>query len=247
MSRLIIDFHNHLGKGDPDAGPLQRDLYPDMLIRVMDEGGVWKSVVFPVKYRDFKAACDEIKGYVDRYPGRLIGFGRVGDTPDAPDIVEYCIDELGFKGLKIHHGLENIDPDSPNLKKVLDIAEERQFPIIFDAFSQNAEKVFKVAEAGYTFPIVMAHMGGLWNVTWMDRCIEHAERYQNVYLETSSVLLFAKIEEAVKRIGADRIIFGTDGPGIHPAPEIRKIEILHIPEADKDKILGLNAKRLLGI
>jgi len=95
--------------------------------------------------------------------------------------------------------------------------------------------------------VVLGHMGWLWNVGTIDRCIACAERNENAYLETSSVLLYQKIEEAVQRVGSKRILFGTDGPPVHPAPEIAKIRILRIPEAAKADILGLNAARLLGI
>lgn len=241
---MIIDIHTHLGKGDPDHSPLQGELFPEELLRVMDEGGVDKAVVFPVQYKDFRQAIEEIKGYVDKYPDRLIGFARVGNTPDAADILEWAVKELGMKGVKIHHGLEKIPLDSPHLDAVMKKAEGLDIPVIFDAFVHNADKAIATAEK-YRGPIILAHMGGLWHVGAMEKCISSAEQHPNIYLDTSSVLLYQKIEEAVRRIGSERILFGTDGPGIHPKPEIEKIRILHILEAEKANILGLNAWRLL--
>jgi predicted TIM-barrel fold metal-dependent hydrolase len=241
---MIIDIHVHLGKGDPDHSALQGDLFPEQVIKVMDEGGVDKAVVFPVQYRDFRQAIQEIKGYVDEHPDRLIGFARVGNTPDAAEILEWAVKELGMKGVKIHHGLEKIPVDSPHLDAVMKKAEELDVPVIFDAFVHNADKAMATAER-YGGPIILAHMGGLWHVDAMDRCIAFAEQHPNICLETSSVLMYQKIEEAVRRIGSARVLFGTDGPGIHPGPEIAKIRILHISEAEKANILGLNARRLL--
>ena len=242
---MIIDFHTHLGRGDPDHSPLQGGLSPDMLLRVMDEAGVERSVFFPVSYRDFRAAIREMREYADRYPERLIPFGRFGDTPDAAEIARWALDEMGMRGFKVHHGLERIEPDSPRLRAALDVASERGVPVIFDAFDANLDKVKPALDWGLTNPLVLGHMGGLWKVKRMDESIRLASERPNVYLETSSVLLYEKIEEAVLTLGSERILFGTDGPPIHPAPEIRKIQILHVAEADKANILGLNAARLL--
>ncbi len=243
---MIIDIHTHLGKGDPGHRPLQGGLLPEETLRLMEEAGVDKAVVFPVKYRDFRVAIEEIKSYVDRYPARLIGFARVGNTEDAADILEWAVKELGMKGVKIHHGLEQIPTDSPHLAACMRKAEELNVPVIFDAFLDNADKAIAAAEK-HDGPIILGHMGGLWYTETIDKCIACAERRSNVYLETSSVVLYEKIEEAVRRVGSERILFGTDGPVIHPGPEIEKIRILRIAEADKANILGENARRLLGL
>jgi len=68
-----------------------------------------------------------------------------------------------------------------------------------------------------------------------------------------------KIEEAARRVGVERIIFGTDGPhSVQDDPsyvvpdtidyarqEIAKIESLSLSRAEKDAILGGNIARLL--
>ena len=241
---MIIDFHTHLGRGEPGADELQRDIPPERLIRVMDEAGVDRAVCFPVTYTNYRWAITEIAEAVRAYPDRLLGFARVGDTEDAHETLRWGVLEMGMRGLKLHHGCDRIDPNSPNLHRVMVQAEELAVPVIFDCFGERARLVIPLAER-YRCPIVLGHMGGLWNVTWIDACINAARRYPHVYLETSSVLLFAKIEKAVEEVGADRILFGTDGPPIHPRPEIEKIRCLHISEEAKADILGRNASRLL--
>jgi hypothetical protein len=241
---MIIDFHTHLGRGEPGADELQRDILPDRLLRVMDEAGVAKAVCFPVTYSNYRWGITEIAEAVRAHPDRLIGFARVGDTSDASDILTWAVMEMGMRGLKLHHGCDRIDPNSPNLHRVMLQAEELGIPVIFDCFGERARLVIPLAER-YRAPIVLGHMGGLWNVTWIDSCIAAAVRFPHVYLETSSVLLFGKIEQAVAQVGSERILFGTDGPPIHAKPEIEKIRILHIPEEDKANILGRNASRLL--
>jgi predicted TIM-barrel fold metal-dependent hydrolase len=57
----------------------------------------------------------------------------------------------------------------------------------------------------------------------------------------------SKIAEAVQRIGAERVIFGSDGPGCNPRLEVEKVRMLGLGRDTERRILGGNASRLLGL
>ena len=67
--------------------------------------------------------------------------------------------------------------------------------------------------------IILAHMGGYYHV---DDAIEAADRFPNLYLEASAMPFPDKIREAVQRIGAERVLFGSDGPVCSPVLEMEK-------------------------
>jgi len=48
-------------------------------------------------------------------------------------------------------------------------------------------------------------------------------------------------------VGEDRIVFGMDFPAYNPGPEISKVRDAEITEAQKKKIMGENAARILGL
>jgi len=51
-------------------------------------------------------------------------------------------------------------------------------------------------------------------------------------------------------LGADKLMFGSDGGSSHPAVVanyLRPVRSLRAPTEDIDKILGLNAARFLGV
>jgi uncharacterized protein len=69
--------------------------------------------------------------------------------------------------------------------------------------------------------------------------IQLASRRENVYLETS-VGSFVAIQEAVRRVGAGRLVFGSEGPVHHVGAELRKIELLKLRTEDQERICAGN-------
>jgi len=75
--------------------------------------------------------------------------------------------------------------------------------------------------------------------------IDHLIRHPNVYADTSGVRRFDLLEQGVKRAGAKKFLFGTDGPWLHPAVELAKIKALNLSAPDESLILGGNFLRLV--
>jgi predicted TIM-barrel fold metal-dependent hydrolase len=92
--------------------------------------------------------------------------------------------------------------------------------------------------------VILGHMGGYFHV---DEAIEVAERQSNIVLETSAMPYPAKIKEAVERIGAERVVFGSDGPVSSPVLEREKVVIAGLSPEETALVLGGNAARLLGV
>jgi predicted TIM-barrel fold metal-dependent hydrolase len=51
--------------------------------------------------------------------------------------------------------------------------------------------------------------------------------------------------QAVKRGGAHKVLFGSDGPWLHPGVELHKIRLLRLPPQQEAFVLGQNLLRLL--
>jgi len=54
---------------------------------------------------------------------------------------------------------------------------------------------------------------------------------------------FDSIVQAVKRSSARKLLFGSDGPWLHPGVELHKILALGLPKEKENLILGGNAAR----
>jgi hypothetical protein len=93
---------------------------------------------------------------------------------------------------------------------------------------------------------IIAHLGSFTD-NWKahQQVIYQLARYPNVYADTSGVRQFDYLVEAVKTAGAGKILFGSDGPWLHPGVELHKIRLLGLPRDSEARILGGNALRLL--
>jgi predicted TIM-barrel fold metal-dependent hydrolase len=77
---------------------------------------------------------------------------------------------------------------------------------------------------------------------------EVSKALANVFFDTAATVFLYKPEifkQLSHIIGSDKILFGTDYPLMHQNRVISQIRFSELPEEDKAKILGANAKKLL--
>ncbi|MDR3644403.1 MAG: amidohydrolase family protein, partial [Clostridia bacterium] len=131
------------------------------------------------------------------------------------------------KGLIIFHHA-GIDPGMPPPYK----SSPMQFANIIDAMRGGT--------------IVAAHFGG--HAQWDD--VEKYLMGKNIYLDTSMGFDYYSHEQflrIVKGHGADKILFASDSPWSNAKKEVDVIRALPLTQPQIEMILGLNAKKLLGI
>jgi uncharacterized protein len=239
---MIIDFHCHAGRGDLLTAPWNTDAPLESYLRRARRAGIDRTVVFPAFNSDYAAANRELARIVERFRPRLIGFAMVNAKTDAGrvrEIVGEAVTRHGFRGLKIH------GHESMPTREVCDAAHEFKLPVIVDvAGKPGVIDMFASQYPGVRF--IIAHMGSFaddWRAH--ERVIEQLARYPNVLADTSGVRRFDYLVQAIKRAGARKVLFGSDGPWLHPGLELHKIRLLGLPRATESMILGGNARRVL--
>ncbi|MCX9015045.1 MAG: amidohydrolase family protein [Candidatus Methanoperedens sp.] len=237
----MIDAHIHLGGPDKGDG---KSLTQVQLISNMNVCGITKAVVFPFNqpHNAFSAANDHIAKAVREYPDRLIGFARLNPNDGAQALAELDrIYELGLKGIKLHPTAQDFTFDNTNLDKIAEKAAEYRLPLIFDAGKAQSrpEDLEKFALLHPDCAIIMAHMYGNFIHTLL-AC-------PNVIVQTTAMLKSKIIVEAVEKIGADRIMMGSDYPYLNMCAEVKKIQDLDITDWDKAYLFGKTAQLLIGV
>ncbi len=219
------------------------------MIELMDEAGIAKAIV--MTYADAPAmgpgAIHYIAEAVKKYPDRLIGYARINPFygSQSLQLVREALGDLGFKGVKFHQESITALPYNPSVLAVIRVAAEHRAPVLFHTGDEAMSLPLQVGKAAEAVPdatIIMAHCGGYYHP---DQAIAVAERYDNLLIDTSAIPYPEKVREAVRRLGPERVLFASDGPGCNPALELKKIELAGLTEHERKLVLGENILALL--
>src|SRR6185312_766019 len=103
-------------------------------------------------------------------------------------------------------------------------------PIIY-----HPGRVAQFEEIARDYPAVdfiLAHLGSDLSQNWRENLagIDMAKRHANVYLDKGAVVLTRYIEQAVREVGPEKIVFGSDEPEVDCRLELYKIKVLRLPK-----------------
>jgi uncharacterized protein len=241
---VIVDSHAHvdevpaLGWIDPAAS----------LVELMDQAAVERAVV--MTYTEAPAvnpnALEYLADQIGRYPERLIGYVRVHPWyPEALDLVERAFVEFNMKGVKLHPVGNLSHPAAEVTLRVIRRAAEHQAPVLFHCGDEALTTPLQIAAAAEAVPeasIILGHMGGYFHV---DEAIEVAARVPNVFLETSAMPYPDHIWRAVRAIGAERVLFASDGPGCLPRLEVHKVKLAGLSASEEQRVFADNILEIL--
>ena len=271
---LVVDFHIHVGlyhdlhpwvtewmkNKVPDAEKLAREvLTPQGIVRFLRENGVDYAVALaelsPITTGTLtnEAVAEFCQGL-----DCLIPFCNINPylTADLAGELERCVTTMGFRGLKLYPTYHHFYANSSRLYPLYAKAQELHIPVMI----HTGSSVFKGSRLKYGDPLhlddvavdfpdltlLMVHSGRGF---WYDSAFSLTRLHPNLYMEVAGLpphkLLnyFPELERV-----ADKVIFGSDFPGVPDiGRNIKAIRGLPLQAETKDKILGGNAARILGL
>jgi uncharacterized protein len=250
----IWDQHSHLGALPGDA-PEQRMAY---LVECMNRVGVERVILSqgfsadqnPNSAEHFRLENDRVMRAVEAFPDRA--YGSVYLSPHLPEFSLQELDRCIRDGPMVMIG--EIEADArcnvPAMDPIAEWAVANEVVILQHEWLKtggnepNESSPFDVVELAKRHPqlqIVCAHTGGNWELG-----IRAIRATKNVYCGLAgSDPTAGYVEMAVRELGAERVIYGSDVGGRSFASQIAKVLGASIPESDKRLILGGNLRRLL--
>jgi predicted TIM-barrel fold metal-dependent hydrolase len=240
---MIIDGHCHAGRGDRLTAPWNTVAPLGAYLRRARAAGIDRTVVFAPFAGDYARANAEVARIVARHPGRLIGYACVHPVRDAgrvKELVGRAVCEWGFQGMKVHR------LDAPATREVCEAAAAFGVPLLYDV-AGSPELLEQAAPEYPEVTFVVPHLGSFaddWRAH--QRLIDQLQRLPNVLADTSGVRRFDYLVQAARRAGPGRLVFGSDGPWLHPALELAKVRLLSLPPDQEALVLGGNLRRILG-
>jgi predicted TIM-barrel fold metal-dependent hydrolase len=224
------------------TAPWNTDAPLGAYLRRARAAGIDRTIVFAPFHSDYATANAEVARIVARHQPRLIGFAFVHARRDAGRIfsmVRHAVTRWHFRGIKVH------GHDAMPTREVCEAARAFNLPLLVDVINQ-ASVIEMFASQYREVNFIIPHLGSFlddWRT--QQQVVDQLVRHPNVYTDTSGVRQFDYIVEAVRRAGAHKVLFGSDGPWLHPGVELHKIRLLGLPPREAALILGGNAARLL--
>jgi predicted TIM-barrel fold metal-dependent hydrolase len=225
----------------------------DNLFRHMDEAGVSKSIVAAVASRPdqvvsinnwlFSIKDDRVIPFASMHPyfeGYKEEFKRIKDNA---------------YGIKLQTEFQLFYADEEKAFPIYEELEKFSLPVLFHCGVElsskgetrsSPDRILKVLNKFPNVKVICAHMGGylMWEEALEKLC------GKNVYFDTSDSIreMSSDLRERFfAKHGFDKILYGSDFPLEKPKTEIEFINALECGAENKEKILGLNVKKLLGL
>ena len=249
---LVIDAHAHMGPwhnfrvphGDP-AGMVAR----------MDQLGVSLCISSPHVAIGpcYREGNRQVMAAADEFPGRFVPYVTINpnhaETETRAEIEHWH--QLGrLKAFKIHPACHQYKVDGPGYGPMFEYAREHSLPVLSHSWAGDscagATLLSRMAGEMPNVTFIVGHAASSWGM--IDEACREAHGKDNVILDlTGSQLLYLALETMVERVGAERILFGTDIPFIDPAPGLGRVLMARVSDDDRRSILGLNAQRVFGL
>ncbi len=239
---MIIDCHCHAGKGDGLTGPWDTAAPLEKYLRQAAWAGINRTALFAAFHSNYAVANREVARIVASRPERFYGFAFIDPARDrgrVGKLVRQAVEEFGFVGIKVHRHEARITCE------ICEVARAFNLPVLYDVMGEVS--VCELLAQEYpAVAFISPHLGSFAD-DWLAQLalIDHLERHPNIYADTSGVRRFDLLEQAVERAGAHKILFGSDGPWLHPGVELAKISALKLPHGAERLILGGNFLRLI--
>ena len=239
---MIIDCHCHAGKGDGLTGPWDTAAPLNKYLRRAEAVAIERTVLFAAFHSDYAAANREVARIVASNRDRFYGFAFVHAVHDRGrvfNLITTAVQRYGFCGIKVHRY------DARITREICDVARAFSLPVLYDVMGEVS--IVELLATEYpNVNFIIPHLGSFaddWKA--QQAFIDPLARYSNVYTDTSGVRRFDVLEQAVRRAGARKILFGSDGPWLHPGVELAKVRALDLPRSDEQLVLGGNLLRLI--
>lgn len=247
---MIIDIHTHNFERQGTA-PIVEGAKRNGIDRIVLLGDVLRHGYYPTPEQIVKIN-DDTAADVEKYDGFCLGFCHLNPSHAGEFQVQEMrrvLSKKNFCGVKLECSW---NCRKPEMDPIMEELEKQDRILLHHCWYKTTGKcdeesdpsdIAYLARRWPNVTIVMAHLIGCGI-----RGVEMIADCPNVLVDTSGGQPEAGfLEYAIRRIGAERIVYGSDAPCRDYAPQLAKLEEAEISDADRELILWKNTERILKI
>ena len=260
----IIDFHTHIYP-DPIAQKATHSIenfyhlegghMNGTVKNLLERGGlagISRYVVLPVGLKP--GAVRHINEFavsqVAEHP-EFIGFGTIHAAMENIEEEVEFVHESGLYGVKMHPDTQLFDIDDERLFPAYELLRDKGLHVMLHMgdprydYSHPA-RLRKVMDNFPGIKVVAAHFGGYSMYETAYELLKDTD----CVMDISSSLMFMEKEEAVRhirRIGTERLVFGSDFPLWDPVHEVQVFMGLGLTADETEQIAHRTAERILNL
>lgn len=237
----------------------------DSLIESMKAAGVTYSIVQPVATRpdQTESINRKVASVHERHP-ELISFGAMHAENENYKEIILNLKADGIRGIKLHPVYQNINFDDMRFMRIIDCCAENDMAMLVHAGKDigfpdrpdiiTPERIANVIRTLHPDKLILAHMAAWECWDRIDVMLEAGDFYADTAFAVKPDIdpqnyprLMEKpaFEALVRKIGVDRVIFGSDSPWQGQKELVETIRSCNFTEEELEKIFWKNAEKMV--
>ena len=207
--------------------------------------------------RNTMISNEDVAGFVAEAPDRLVGVGSVDISKPmvAMREVRRCVEELGFKAIRVLPWLWEVPP-----------TDRRFYPVFAACCEMNVPFCTQIGHTGPLMPSEVGRpiyldqvaldfpelkiVGGHIGYPWTDEAIAVATKHENVFIDTSAYTVKrypSALVDFMRGHGKRKVLFGTNYPMITPEQALNGLQDLELSKEAEALFLGGNAASVFNL
>lgn len=237
----IYDIHSHFGP--TSSGEI---VSANNMISELKSYSISKVGISCLSGNSTREQNDLIYNTMKEFPNEIEGYAFINPKDsDAINEVNLCLDEYKMNGVKFHSWKQGYYPDNrPELSKIFKEISKYNVHVEMHVGTAPLSTPYIWAEWAKKFPnidFLFTHIG---YYEFGMSTIMAVKDLKNVWVETSGQMDVDVLKNAVKILGANRVVFGTDWPYKPVNIEIDKFYHLGFNDTQLEQIFYKNAEYL---
>ena len=231
----------------------------DLTVAAMEQAGVGFGLLnaWSAPHQPPLISNDEVAEWVAAHPDRFAGVAAVdlNKPMEAVRELRRCVEELGFKGLRVIPWLWEAPPTDRRYYALFAACCELGVPFFTQVGhtgpmrpSETGRPIPYIDQVAIDFPELVI-VGGHIGYPWTEEMVAVARKHENVYIDTSAYVPRRFPAELVgymkSRGGRRKVLFGSNFPMLGHAQVLDGLDQLGLDDETRELYLHGNAERLL--